>query len=714
MAIAILAQTYLRLFKQLHKMKDRVAKLRKLNDFRRSLPHVSARALDQIFKGIQEQGLPDLMTRDQMREATNELMTSVTPHGPLIVEIELNMIDGTVIHDLAVNPMAFLFHAYRKDGPFRAMLDGCIADGHGTADNPMRLAVYADEVVPGKELSHNNKRKQWCMYWSFCEFLAHFHLEETWMPILAIRSETVTKTAANISQVMAKALLLFFGDLPTDMRTGGCVLIGGDGTQVRIFIDLWMVLQDGGAHKLLWHCKGDGGTKMCMLCRDMIAEDTGEVDDDECPVIVCKDISAVLTDKCDDDDIRGSVDRLAARRLTLGIGNFKLLQQAVGFNDEPFGILRNDRLRDIVKPAKQYCHDWMHALMVSGVMNVVLWKLFVALSAVMGDIYTQVYNYIETWGWPAFRNHGTSVRDLFLRKREVSNKKAKTFKALASELLSLYPILALFLIRTVVRANICVAECEAFLALCDLVDLLTVANIGKCTPDQVHNAVVEFLQKCRDAGWIGSFIPKFHWLCHLASHLAEFGCLPTCWVHERKHRVAKRYATGITNTTQMEKSLLGEIVAHNLYDINRPGLFDLSPGLAQPSQATANIMQFVWDNVDPHAASADVRKSAKARIIPAGFVGRNDVALAKSNDGDKMIAGKIWMHIEVYGSALTVLERWHPTFYDRNIGYADWTRGGEALLVPTRDLLSSVCHCDIGGGNSRTIVPWLYRQFEPV
>ena len=96
---------YLRLFKQLHKMEKRAAKLRKLNDFRRSLPHVSARALDQIFKGIQEQGLPDLMTRDQMREATNELMTSVTPHGPLIVEIELNMIDGTVIHDLAVNPI---------------------------------------------------------------------------------------------------------------------------------------------------------------------------------------------------------------------------------------------------------------------------------------------------------------------------------------------------------------------------------------------------------------------------------------------------------------------------------------------------------------------------------------------------------------------------------------------------------------------------------
>ena len=65
-------------------------------------------------------------------------------------------------------------------------------------------------------------------------------------------------------------------------------------------------------------------------------------------------------------------------------------------------------------------------------------------------------------------------------------------------------------------------------------------------------------------------------------------------MHERKHRVAKRYATGITNTSQMEKSLLGEILAHNLHDINRPGLFNLSAGLDEPSQANANVMQFVW------------------------------------------------------------------------------------------------------------------------
>ena len=210
-----------------------------------------------------------------MREATNELMNAVTPYGKLRVDINLTMKDGSVHTDFAVNPFAFLFHAYKEDGPFRILIDNACEDGHGSADDPLKIVIYADEVVPGKELSHNNKRKQWCMYWSLGELLSHFHLEETWIPMLAIRSSTVSSVSGNISQVMAKALLLFFGDLGTDASTGGFVLYGKDGSQRRLFMKLWMVVQDGGAHKLLWRCKGDGGTKMCKLCGDLIAEDTG-------------------------------------------------------------------------------------------------------------------------------------------------------------------------------------------------------------------------------------------------------------------------------------------------------------------------------------------------------------------------------------------------------------------------------------------------------
>ena len=675
------------------------------------MPHVTANALQKILEGIVEQGMPELRTRNQMREATRLLMNEVTPFGQLIVEIQLDMVDGTTLTDYAVNPYAFLFHAYKEDGPFRKVLDQAIPGDH----SHMRLVVYADEVVPGKELSHNNKRKQWCMYWSLGELLPYFHLEETWIPILAIRSATVDKVSAGISQVMAQALLLFFGDLGHDASQCGISLIGGDGVHTRLFIKLWMVVQDGGAHKLLWHCKGDGGTKMCMLCKCLIAADTGEKDEDDIPIIVCNELGAPL-DVCTDADIRGTIDRLSAKRATLNIGKFKLYQQAVGYNDEPHGILRNERIREHVHPASQYCHDWMHALMVSGVMNVVLYLLLLALSRLpqLGNWYEQVYTYLSMWEWPSFKDPGKAARDLFLKKRETANRKAKIFKALASELLAVYPIIALFLTRVIIPSGACVDECAAFLALADLVDLLLVVNLGKVAPSELEAASDAFIQACKDAGWTGRFIPKFHWIEHFASHLDTFGCMPTCWVHERKHRVAKRYAADIANTTDMERSLLGELVSHNLFDINRAGLFDLSPGIVRPMKAHHAIVKFVQEHINADATSNDVKKGFKAKIIPAGFACRNDVALVRSAHSENFICGRILVHLEVMGESLTLLEQWASTAYDNCAGYADWTMGGDILVFPTRYILSPLCHCDLGGNASRTLIPWLYRKYKPV
>ena len=69
------------------------------------------------------------------------------------------------------------------------------------------------------------------------------------------------------------------------------------------------------------------------------------------------------------------MDRLAVKKITLNIGKFKLYEQAVGFNHEPFGILHYKSLKSVVKLATQYCHDWMHCIMVGGVMNVALFHI---------------------------------------------------------------------------------------------------------------------------------------------------------------------------------------------------------------------------------------------------------------------------------------------------------------------------------------------------
>ena len=63
-----------------HHMGDRAAKLRKLNAFRRKLPHCSASALGAILKEIKQHGVPEGATsRDAFRDARDLQNQTKTP-----------------------------------------------------------------------------------------------------------------------------------------------------------------------------------------------------------------------------------------------------------------------------------------------------------------------------------------------------------------------------------------------------------------------------------------------------------------------------------------------------------------------------------------------------------------------------------------------------------------------------------------------------------
>ena len=95
-----------------------------------------------------------------------------------------------------------------------------------------------------------------------------------------MRSDIVATLAAGVSQIFAKVLWLLFGGLVVDMRASGLLLHASD-PEVRIFCRMAMqtVLQDGGAHKIVWRCKGDAGMRLCMLCRNMFARNSGILDE---------------------------------------------------------------------------------------------------------------------------------------------------------------------------------------------------------------------------------------------------------------------------------------------------------------------------------------------------------------------------------------------------------------------------------------------------
>ena len=59
-------------------------------------------------------------------------------------------------------------------------------------------------------------------------------------------------------------------------------------------------------------------------------------------------------------------------------------------------------------------------------------------------------------------------------------------------------------------SGVCRQACLAFLACCDLLDLLMVVNLGFVIPAMVHTAVDNLLRACLNSGWKEHMITKFH------------------------------------------------------------------------------------------------------------------------------------------------------------------------------------------------------------
>ena len=226
-----------------------------------------------------------------------------------------------------------------------------------------------------------NTRKTWVVYFSFLELAHHLSDEDSWCPLCVDRTVDLKHIESGISQVMAVCVKLFFGSHTFDMRVGIQLVSEDNATRVRLYVDLKMFLQDGGAHKAVWGCKGDAGTRFCMLCKNLVSQKSGITEIDGTRRLICSLIHESQMQFATDDEIHGAIRRLRGFKATASKAEFKLRQQAIGFTFQERGLLTDDELSgmDVVKPASQFCHDWMHGCFNQGIFNLIL---FLALAAV--------------------------------------------------------------------------------------------------------------------------------------------------------------------------------------------------------------------------------------------------------------------------------------------------------------------------------------------
>ena len=565
-------------------MGDRAAKLRKLNDFRRRLPHCSASALSAIISDVRKHGLPEGgIGRNRLREARDLQNSDPTPFGP-ILQTAVVIDKGDVEQHLTIaHPLALLWVASSDSSSFSAFLQQKLKDHPPSLEKPWNLVIYTDEVTPGNPLATLNKRKFHALYWSFLEFGVNaLSKEESWFCAITEYSVLVSAFHAGLSQVVAVVLKQFFSEGVNLASTGMLLPFGG-----RLWAKLGGVLQDGGAHKSVWHARGDGASKFCLLCKNLFHEKSGIIDEDGTNLMACNVLKWKDLVPASSMDLRRNARYLANKEGTMSAEAFIDLQQSLGQTHHKHSLLLDTYLDAYIDPVAVYQHDWMHALFVDGVFNTILYLLLEAfIQGGCKDVYEVYSQYISNWSWP---DHILSAHlpAIFSHDRRGKHRAAKHIKCQASDGLSLTGVTAMFVVKVLLKLKgmhvmqkDCSKECYAFLALVDVIDLIQVSSGIKLQPERLLGAAEHFLDLFKDAWGCKMMVPKFHWLLHLHKQLKLNGKLLNCFCLERKHRVAKRYAGELSNISkQNSRSLLMEVTSHHLGQLNHPHCFDFGVGL---------------------------------------------------------------------------------------------------------------------------------------
>ena len=134
-------------------MASREAKLRRLNDFRRSKAYCSASALAQILTDIKKHGLPELTDRNSMRDARNLVTATPGAYGSILQTMDCVDNDGAVQRIPIANPFASWSAAVEESCGFRAFLKQQLQLHPSSPETPWSLIVYTDEVTPGNPLT---------------------------------------------------------------------------------------------------------------------------------------------------------------------------------------------------------------------------------------------------------------------------------------------------------------------------------------------------------------------------------------------------------------------------------------------------------------------------------------------------------------------------------------------------------------------------------
>lgn len=690
---------------------ERSSKLRKLENARRKLPFASVSACSAWIQEIRKD--PSLLEvpahPKHFREARDDVvLKSMTSFGPMLQTVKMVKLDDTEMNLFVAHPWALLDFMISHSDRIKALVLKQLARAPCTMEQPWHIILYSDEVTPGNVHAPSNNRKFQAVYWSFLELgpaaLSH---EEYWFVMMTEFSSNVRECAGGMSQVFTSLIKLFFepNGFNAAPSAGGIYLTS---LGIRLFVVMGVVLQDGGAHKSVWHSRD--GSKMCMLCKNLFTIKSALCDADGTELLTCGVTKLAELVPETSKSLRDKARYLEYHRRD---PNFDDLQQALGITYHPHMLLLDRYLDAYVDVVDTFMHDYMHALWVDGIFNLVLYLLFEAFFQERRPIYKTFSEYVLSWAWPSKNKvKATDLAQIFGPDRMKSSRKARHIKCSASDCWNLIVPLTCFVQQVLMHFGTCEAECKVFLVLLEVMDLVTATSRCRVEPGILLAKIQMFLDLFVEAFGAEMTTPKFHWLLHLPDYLERMhdlfndklgvpGWLQHCFVLERKHKVGKRYAEPRQNTDRMRSGgLLSEVLCQNMSDVCgapefKLGLLDAK----KPTKSTqAHIIRAL--ELDGHTPIQVARRSWHNEFSHSNA---GDFVVFTCAESAAMRAGTVQLHFEVAGIPASVIELYELVCRDNH--YVIWKPSKDMEWIETTCIRDPVVFKTLPNGNVAFLLP---------
>ena len=603
-------------------------------------PQISQRALSAVLGRIQGFGMPNAFSDRTQRRALERLGTEQTPYGPIVQDFVIPLkADGS--KTIATQaPGAMLFATVRQCAPFRAFMRAMLAQHPSTLSSKWSLVIYFDGVTPTDGLSTKvDKRGVEIFYWSFLEFGRHLCFEELWFECTVARGFIVHRDMDGGMSHFVRIILerLFFNPDGVDISRHGVTMdfsANGDSSDLHtVFAEHRITCADLKALCEVLMSKGQGGTKPCPICRDMVHSTTNYAAHDESGRLApMTDLNTSDRRVHTDESVKALLRRLGTiwDSVQTGETDIKVLNEKTqlnGYSYHPQCLALSERINYGVISTLRF--DWMHVWAVDGIFprEVKILTRTIQQRKPRGEealvTASNLHEYFQRWRWPrAYRGAANAFE-------------GGKFAANASECLSAAPVLEMYFRDVVQPTGLFAAEVASFLLCCKAFMLHQSVSRGHATAGDLKEAVLKFLRQHLDTYGTRTWVFKHHMSTHLW-RMVDF--LLGCWTHERKHRVAKRFVKNVHYDVSYERTLMLNLTLQHISDLKH---FSIDVGLIDKKPGDADLLASVRDQQLP--AVERVFSSVQAKLV-SFTLSRGDVVLLGAEHG--YAAGDVWRFIE--------------------------------------------------------------------